>query len=291
MREILFKAKTLKEEIWAIGYYIYHIKRTLCPFGDCINPEDEQHAIMRDGFSDWNMPRDTVYYDIDPNTLCQFTGFVDCRGRKIWEKDIVNDLKIEDDIGEPCYEQVVFHDGAWCLRESGSKDYHALAEAVQAIEVVGNIFDNPGLLEPESSNSCNTCIECAVIPSEHGIIRRCKVCKKLLEESHVEKERPKWCPLWEQVQEGFRWVKKSEEEYNLMGHGREIVNLAWNESYGVWDLNSDFLALSVDLEFEKHETEKVKVAAVEDLIDYCQDQINWYESQIEMLKEVHDERN
>lgn len=135
----------------------------------------------------------------------------------------------------------------------------------------------------KKGKSCKCCKECAVVQTEHGIIRRCKVYKKLLEESHVEKERPKWC------QEGFRWVKKSEEEYNLMGHGREIVNLAWNENYEVWDLNSDFLALSIDLEFEKDETEEVKAAAVEDLIDYCQDQINWYEDQIEMLKEVQSE--
>lgn len=46
------------------------------------------------------------------------------------------------------------------------------------------------LTKPEK---CKLCIECAVLPSEHGIIRRCKAYKNLLEESHVENKRPKWC--------------------------------------------------------------------------------------------------
>ena len=88
-REILFKAKRLDNNAWVTGYYIYHIKRTLCPFGDRLRPEDKQHAIMKDGFSDWNMPRNTVHYDIDPSTLCQFTGLLDIDGRRIWENDII----------------------------------------------------------------------------------------------------------------------------------------------------------------------------------------------------------
>ena len=59
MREILFKAKRADTGEWVEGYYIYHINRTICPIGDSIKPEDEQHVIMQDGFSDWNMPRDT----------------------------------------------------------------------------------------------------------------------------------------------------------------------------------------------------------------------------------------
>ena len=62
MREILFRAKRIDDEEWVEGYYIYHIKRTICPIGDSLKPEDEQHVIMQDAFSDWNMPRDTVVF-------------------------------------------------------------------------------------------------------------------------------------------------------------------------------------------------------------------------------------
>ena len=50
MREILFRAKRIDNGEWVEGYYIYHIKRTLCPFGDSVKPEDEQHVIMQDAF-------------------------------------------------------------------------------------------------------------------------------------------------------------------------------------------------------------------------------------------------
>lgn len=49
-REILFKAKRKDNGKWVEGYYIYHIRRTICPIGDSVKPEDEQHVIMRDGF-------------------------------------------------------------------------------------------------------------------------------------------------------------------------------------------------------------------------------------------------
>lgn len=145
-REILFKAKRISDGKWVEGYYIYHIKRTICPMGDSVKPEDEQHVIMRDGFSDWNMPRDTVYYDIDPKTLCQYTGLTDKNGKKIWENDIV-----EEDFGN--YKGVVvwgeFKNNVlnnlgfsidWSYRQD-------LPYWVDKICVIDNIFNNPELLE------------------------------------------------------------------------------------------------------------------------------------------------
>lgn len=79
-REILFKAKRKDNGEWVEGYYVYCRKRTICPLGDSVKPEDEQHVIMRDGFSDWNMPRNTVVYEINPDTICQYTGLTDKNG-------------------------------------------------------------------------------------------------------------------------------------------------------------------------------------------------------------------
>lgn len=142
MREILFKAKRADTGEWVEGYYIYHINRTICPFGDSIKPEDEQHVIMQDGFSDWNMPRDTVHFDIAPETLCQYTGLKDKNGNRIWENDIVK-------IGANTLVRWNEKYAGWCLTQKGWMYDHFFGEAISPCdcEVVGNVFDNPDLFE------------------------------------------------------------------------------------------------------------------------------------------------
>ena len=152
MREILFKAKRADIGEWVEGYYIYHINRTICPFGDSIKPEDEQHVIMQDGFSDWNMPRDTVHFDIIPKTLCQYTGLQDKNGKRIWENDIVllreeiedYEWKATVKFGNPNGE----YNWGWQLVPVGecemNKDILLWIDMdIANCEVIGNIFDNP----------------------------------------------------------------------------------------------------------------------------------------------------
>lgn len=163
MREILFKAKRLDNGEWVEGYYIYHIKRTICPLGDSVKSEDEQHVIMRDGFSDWNMPRNTVVYEIDPDTLCQYTGLTDKNGKRIWENDIVRFQFDNDDCPFPNKDtkkrlgKIFFSDfrASWSIamgRKGNKRINNDLFKYVQngnRVEVIGNIFDNPELLEGE----------------------------------------------------------------------------------------------------------------------------------------------
>lgn len=150
MREILFRAKRIDNGEWVEGYYIYHIKRTLCPFGDSVKPEDEQHVIMQDGFSDWNMPRNTVAFDIEPETVCQYTGLKDKNGEKVFIGDIIRCTK-------GCTHKVIwmkeyagtFIGGMPAVYLSGlNKGYAWTGEE----EIVGNIFDNPERLKEGGNN-------------------------------------------------------------------------------------------------------------------------------------------
>lgn len=161
MREILFKSKRADTGEWVEGYYIYHINRTICPFGDSIKPEDEQHVIMQDGFSDWNMPRDTVHFDIIPETLCQYTGLKDKNGKRIWENDIVllreeiqdYEWKAAVKFGNPNRE----YNWGWQLVPVGecemNKDILLWIDMdIANCEVIGNIFDNPELIRQTDIN-------------------------------------------------------------------------------------------------------------------------------------------
>lgn len=100
MSQILFKAKLVNSDEYVTGYYIYHINRTLSPFGDSLEKEDEEHYIVQDEFSDWGMPRDMRIFRIDPNTL-EYVGkrsnAQECLDRIF--NELLEDATIADSIG------------------------------------------------------------------------------------------------------------------------------------------------------------------------------------------------
>ena len=143
MREILFKAKTTKKdnpkhefnEKWAEGNLI------LCGEKAYIHPISNK--IRTTG----EIGRIIVLHEVIHNTLCQYTGLTDKNGKRIWEYDIC----------EMVYDGTIYiYVVVWDKTEldfkgtNGKENYGCNFEYLgccEEIVVIGNIFDNPELLE------------------------------------------------------------------------------------------------------------------------------------------------
>lgn len=152
MREILFKAKRKDNGKWVEGYYR-------------ADPDFDTHYICGWNYyaSENGLERESFEEEINYNTLCQCTGLTDKNGRKIWENDIVRFQFDNDDCPFPNKDtkkrlgKIFFSDfrASWSIamgRKGNKRINNDLFKYVQngnRVEVIGNIFDNPELLEGE----------------------------------------------------------------------------------------------------------------------------------------------
>lgn len=146
MREILFKAKRIDNGEWIEGYY------TECRGETFI-------GIDTSSMFEIFCPPVIRWFKVSSETLCQFTGLTDKNGQKIWENDIIKYHfgEIYAPIKYGCYQncfdsQKAEHVGFYvdwsddkCLR----KDLGYWIDMVDTMPV-GNIFNNPELLQEES---------------------------------------------------------------------------------------------------------------------------------------------
>ncbi|EAA7432956.1 hypothetical protein JKQ41_02570 [Listeria monocytogenes] len=136
MREIEFRGKRIDNREWI--------------YGNLMQFEDSATFI----FADERKGASTLTYAhfiinnmhaIDEKTLGQYTGLKDKNGKKIFEGDIVN-CKFFDRMVGDIAGVINFIDCVWAVSDFKNKRLYQLID-VDNIEIIGNIHENPDLLE------------------------------------------------------------------------------------------------------------------------------------------------
>lgn len=139
MREILFKAKRIDNGEWVEGCYTECKGETFIGIGTSIGID-----VLK-GFCTPVIR----WFEVDPETLCQFTGLCDKNGKRIWENNVVW-LVCN---GEEHVYQIVWDNSELDFKATNGEENYGLnfeyLLCCDEIEVIGNIFDNPELLQEE----------------------------------------------------------------------------------------------------------------------------------------------
>lgn len=116
IENIKFKAKRLDGKGWIEGTPI------------CIN--GKPYGIM---IGEKESP------DIDPSTVCQFTGLKDCKGKEIFEHDLIHFVGYEPTA------EVIWSEDDYAFMTTGDTNLFLLSDVIDVgngkIEVIGNKFD------------------------------------------------------------------------------------------------------------------------------------------------------
>lgn len=128
MREIKFRAKRTDNGAWVYGD-LQHVQR--------INTKEQAEQSGRRSEPAVRIAN----YDVDEETIGEYTGLKDKNGREIYEADILcyGDVNFQT--------HIVYHNGGFCFSHFGGTTFTEIGDHdVNKYAVVGNIHDNPELL-------------------------------------------------------------------------------------------------------------------------------------------------
>lgn len=157
MREILFRGKRLDNGKWVEGFFVKRIDQlTLIPKCYILVQEEDTSGIT--GEPTGYLNTEFSWYEVIPETVGQYTGLKNNNGKRIFEGDILRIAKISDGLGSyyhppldyPVNVVVKWDLCAWMWETlCEDKRYISFPNAWchYECEIIGNIHDNPELLE------------------------------------------------------------------------------------------------------------------------------------------------
>lgn len=157
-REIKFRGYDPDTKRWYYGSLVKQNKTTYVNSEDYDqNPSNTEWFIFWDEMTDWCLPNRHLQGSVDPKSIGEYTGLHDKNGREIYEGDTLKVTGVDggsyvasvrwfSDEGYPAFD-------LGSIPETWFYGANALAtifqEGVETCEVIGNIFENPELLETD----------------------------------------------------------------------------------------------------------------------------------------------
>ena len=122
IESIKFKAKRLDGKGWVCGYFYEENGNTYI-----IENRQKESKLNRN-----------LTYQVDPSTVCQFTGLKDCKGKELFEHDLIHFVGFSDAA------EVIWSEGN-CAFMAVCENKHSywLHDVIKIcrIERIGNKFD------------------------------------------------------------------------------------------------------------------------------------------------------
>lgn len=123
-REIKFRGKRIDTGEWLYGDLVHSKDKTRC--GILVNDAETYDEC-----------------EVNPDTVSQYTGLKDRNGKDVWEGDLLLTPERDIMVAEWQDAKIITR----CVRPANPRYVNSLTFAYPVSGVIGNIYDNPELLE------------------------------------------------------------------------------------------------------------------------------------------------